>query len=168
MIKSCIIKKININKNAKYLACFDLDGTIIKTKSGKIFPENENDWEFCKNVIEKLKMISKTHQVVIFTNQYGLSLGIVKLGNFAFKLEKISKQLDISLLWMISTKKDNYRKPNIGMWEMVKKILPNAKKELSFYVGDAAGRENDFSDSDKEFANNIGILFYLPEFFFLS
>jgi len=27
------------------LACFDLDSTLIKTKSGKTFAIDENDWE---------------------------------------------------------------------------------------------------------------------------
>ena len=40
--------------------------------------------------------------------------------------------------------------------------------EKSFYVGDAAGRKNDFSCSDRKFAFNIGINFYTPEEFFLN
>lgn len=41
-------------------------------------------------------------------------------------------------------------------------------KENSFLVGDAAGREGDFSASDKNFAANLGIGFYTPEEYFLS
>ena len=40
-------------------------------------------------------------------------------------------------------------------------------KKNSFYCGDAAGRKNDFSDSDKNFAKNIGIEFYIPEKIFM-
>jgi DNA 3'-phosphatase len=36
-------------------------------------------------------------------------------------------------------------------------------KETSLFVGDAAGRPADFSDSDKEFAKNIGMKFCIPE-----
>ena len=48
------------------------------------------------------------------------------------------------------------RKPEIGMWEtfleMSKKDSDDEAafdKQKSFYVGDAAGRQGDFSDSDK-------------------
>ena len=33
----------------------------------------------------------------------------------------------------------------------------------SFFVGDAAGRKGDFSDSDRVFAANAGLAFYVPE-----
>ena len=46
--------------------------------------------------------------------------------------------------------------------------------QRSFYVGDAAGRHAtgsrpaDFSDSDKEFAEALGLTFYTPELMFLE
>ena len=37
------------------IALFDLDSTLVIPKSGKKFPENENDWKWCfKNVKEKI------------------------------------------------------------------------------------------------------------------
>jgi len=36
-------------------------------------------------------------------------------------------------------------------------------KDKSFFIGDALGRSSDFSDSDKVFAENIGIQWYCPE-----
>ena len=41
-------------------------------------------------------------------------------------------------------------------------------KEESFFVGDALGRKSDFSDSDKVFAENIGIKWYSPEDIFIN
>lgn len=73
---------------------------------------------------------------------------------------------------MMATEKDHLRKPETGMWDFFvanlnKGVAPN--KDKSFYVGDAAGRVgdiNDNSDSDKAFAVNIGLKFYLPEEYF--
>lgn len=45
-------------------------------------------------------------------------------------------------------------------------FCPDLKE--SFYVGDAAGRESDFSCVDRKFAANIGIQFYTPEEYFLG
>ena len=39
--------------------------------------------------------------------------------------------------------------------------------DQSFYVGDAAGRPNDFLDSDKVFADNIKLEFKVPEQVFI-
>lgn len=36
-------------------------------------------------------------------------------------------------------------------------------KDKSFFIGDALGRKSDFSDSDKVFAENIGVVIYPPE-----
>lgn len=65
------------------------------------------------------------------------------------------------------------RKPEIGMWEELLRYLKLSLGEeieldmkKSFFVGDAAGREGDFLDSDKKFAENIGILFEVPDTFF--
>ncbi len=35
--------------------------------------------------------------------------------------------------------------------------------KTSFFTGDAGGRKQDFSDSDKRFAENIGVTFYTPD-----
>ncbi len=60
------------------------------------------------------------------------------------------------------------RKPNRGMFdEFIKDAGGGADSiSVSFYCGDAAGRPNDFSDSDKAFADTIGVPFKLPEEFF--
>jgi DNA 3'-phosphatase len=59
----------------KDIACFDLDGTLIKTKSKKKFPVNSNDWVFAfdKNIIiEKIKEYSDTnYTIIIISNQAG-------------------------------------------------------------------------------------------------
>lgn len=64
------------------------------------------------------------------------------------------------------------RKPQSGMWEAleahIEALDEDAEIDLqnSFFVGDAAGRPNDFLDSDKAFATNVRVKFFTPEDFF--
>lgn len=48
------------------------------TKSGKTFPENENDWQFfCESVPQALTEIAKKgFKIVIFTNQRGIQVSV--------------------------------------------------------------------------------------------
>ena len=58
-------------------------------------------------------------------------------------------------------KTDIYRKPNTGMLEnLIKRYVGydfNYIKEKSIMIGDASGKEGQFSDSDKKTAENFGI-----------
>jgi bifunctional polynucleotide phosphatase/kinase len=48
-----------------------MDYTIIKTKSGKKFPQNKDDWELLFGEITKSKLVQLDKQgfsIVIFTN----------------------------------------------------------------------------------------------------
>lgn len=151
----------------KKLACFDLDHTFITTKSGNTFPKNADDWIlFNNNVENKIKnLIKQKYQIVIFSNQSNMDKSDKKYSDFIDKIQQINKLFNNKIELVVSFGKNEYRKPNIGMWEFYTKNR-NVDYTKSFYVGDAAGRKNDFSDSDKKFAENIGISFYLPEDFF--
>ena len=157
--------KIN-NTTFTKIAGFDLDFTIVKPKNFRRFPKNKDDWIFLNDhVKKKLKeLYNEGYRIVIFTNQGGISKGKTKLDDIIHKLDNIIKSLDIPVDYVISYGYDKNRKPDIGMWNIYKKY---SKKRIfrknSFYCGDAAGRKKDFSNSDKKFAENIGIKFYLPE-----
>ena len=58
-----------INKTEK-LAGFDMDWTLIKTKSGKTFAQSAHDWQFLYEcTAEKLRKLNEdSYQVVVFTN----------------------------------------------------------------------------------------------------
>lgn len=62
-------------------------------------------------------------------------------------------QIGVPIDVFLATSYDKFRKPEIGMWEFLisqyKETSNAIEKEMSFFVGDAAGRPRDFSDSDK-------------------
>jgi bifunctional polynucleotide phosphatase/kinase len=96
------------------------------------------------------------YQVIIFTNQAGLKAPKKETANlkkFKLKVASVLKELDIPLTLYAATENDHFRKPRIGMWEEMKDDydldVHGVDLEHSYLVGDAAGREGDFSDSDR-------------------
>ena len=169
-------KKNQLKNNIK-VAAFDFDFTLVKTKSNKKFPEDENDWEYWdKSVLGKLKFLSEEGYImVIFSNQNGVGTGKVKESMVINRFNNFIKSTKLDWICMAAKEKDLMRKPNIGMWNFLfKNYKINMKK--SFYVGDAAGRvknyvnkrKKDFSSSDRKFAINLNLNFYTPEEFFLN
>jgi bifunctional polynucleotide phosphatase/kinase len=156
----------DIDFKGKQIAGFDLDYTLIKTKSGKKFPTSASDWTWLfPQVKEKLEEISKDYIIVIFTNQLGIDKGKTDIETLKDKFNQIYQSLNIPLVFLVADKDDKYRKPRIGLWKFLKK--KGIKNDGSFYVGDAAGRVKDHSDSDRKFAYNARIDFYTPEVFFI-
>lgn len=179
------------DKIALKVAAFDLDGTIINTKSGNTFARGSDDWKFFnENVVQKVKnLVDEDYTIVIFTNQGGVSIGqpdSKSYVNFTTKVNNVISELTREIenfkpFVYASPKRPlgkkiraspeelhlSMRKPQIGMWKQFKINIENIDMENSFYVGDAAGREHDFLDSDKKFAENIPLTFKTPEEFFL-
>ncbi|CAL6387038.1 unnamed protein product [Bathycoccus prasinos] len=173
------------NKNASKIACFDLDETLQKTKSGKKpFMTHENDFTFRdQSVRTALNLLHENgYKIVIFSNQ-----GMVKSAVDGKKAEQIRKRVEIFAGELGEAKFDfyaatqsgekdvkGYRKPNVGMWrEMLSRREKIQEEELegneitsTFYVGDAANRPQDHSDADIAFARNCNVEFFLPEQFF--
>ena len=164
------IKNISINKSKIAIAGFDLDNTLIKSKSK--FPTSRYDWEFVDCVdLNKLRNEAKSKIVVIISNQLNLS-GNRKI-EFMAKIEDINNIIDIPMIFIAGIAKDKYRKPDVGMWKIVSAIIKkyhNIEIDMkkSYYVGDAAGRPKDFAASDVKFAYNLGIKFYTPEAYFTN
>jgi bifunctional polynucleotide phosphatase/kinase len=155
---------------AKPLYLFDLDYTLIKTKSGAKFPKDENDWKFMVDIEELRKcfsFIGKTHNIGIITNQSGLKTE-KDIRGFEKKLTDIIITLKHDISIFVSIKHDEYRKPYPGFLNMLSlkypTIVPYIKK--SIYIGDAAGRSSDHAQSDYAFAKNFGLDFLTPEQFY--
>jgi len=152
----------------KNIVMFDLDGTIVKTKSGKTHPVDSDDWVFnYDNVVEKFAGLDKTI-VGVISNQKGIKSND-KLNEWQTKLKNIMKHINFHFIFA-SLKDDRYRKPMIGSWQYIKDTYLKGfnihSNNQIIYVGDACGRQGDFSDTDLKFAYNCGFKFSTPEKFF--
>lgn len=144
------------------VAAFDLDHTLTHHRSGATFAKSLEDIAVMPRRLEVLRdLISKRYLIVIFTNQSAISEKVRE--NHFRRVDHAIKLLNLPVMLLMATAKDQYRKPQIGMWTEMMKITGAVNKAGSFYCGDAAGRSGDHSDSDLKFAQNIGITFYLPE-----
>ncbi|KAG6968636.1 hypothetical protein JG688_00005696 [Phytophthora aleatoria] len=164
------------------IAGFDLDGTLIVTKSGKKFAKDKNDWKLFHPTLVRVKLAQLARDgftLTIFSNQNGIAKGHITAAQVQSKLEAIVKQLKLPMLVFLGTENDIMRKPRLGAWkEMVKLLSAKGEeaidKEASFYCGDAAGRPKitgrakDFAATDYKFALNAGIRFFTPEDLFLG
>lgn len=160
------------------LAGFDMDWTLIQTRSGRTFAANASDWKFLfdETPSKLAKLHDSGHNIVVFTNQGGVASGNVTINELQTKFKAIQAQLDIPLTFLAAIGKDDkYRKPSTGMFHHYLTLVDgNLDKANSFYCGDAAGRpvtkdkKKDFSADDLKFANNIGLKFETPESCFLG
>uniref|UniRef100_A0A182MVD1 PNK FHA domain-containing protein n=2 Tax=Anopheles culicifacies TaxID=139723 RepID=A0A182MVD1_9DIPT len=159
------------------IAAYDMDGTLIKTKSGNVFPKSTDDWQIAfPEVPGKLKSLHRNgFKLVIFTNQAGIGKEKVRIEDFRQKIEALVRKLSVPMQVFISTGSGKYRKPRTGMWQTLcdsKNDGVPIDRARSFYVGDAAGRpelkkpikrKKDHSCADRLLAINVGISFLTPE-----
>ena len=157
-------------KNKKILFA-DLDGTLIKTKSGETFPKGIWDMEFRFEVLDAIKKMQPL-AILIVSNQGGVESGFVNRRNFEFKMEYIIRSIKeytgsfVEYSCCYSNDNNNqYRKPNTGLlgslfyrvqtkWFKGEHITYD---EDYLMIGDASGKEGQFSDTDKKTAENFGI-----------
>lgn len=152
------------------LALFDLDGTIINTRSGRQFPVDSDDWILNEDVVAAIGSFlreSDTHGIAIITNQAGLTSTAKKEAWHAKVICVVTSMqcaigMDMPVCVMCSAGYDKYRKPCIGWYNKIRDECIGLT--CAFYCGDAAGRlEIDHSDTDYKFAINCGLPFYTPE-----
>lgn len=148
----------------------DLDATLIDTISGETFPKGIWDMRIKFDVLDKIKDI-EPKCLLIATNQGGIEIGFVNRRNFEFKMEYICRSIHeytgISVEYSYCEKNNptyKYRKPNTAMLDslmhkMIKRgIVKNGiGTDEMLMIGDASGKEVQFSDSDKKTAENFGI-----------
>ena len=152
----------------KYNIIFsDLDGTLIKTISGETFPQGIWDMQIRFEVLDKIKEI-KPKYLMIVSNQGGIENGFISQSNFSIKLDYICLSISEycncqchAMYCATNDKSDPYRKPNVGMLNYLTELHVGDDfdyiKQKSLMIGDASGKEGQFSDSDKKTAENFGI-----------
>ena len=161
-------------KKYEYMVA-DLDGTLIDTISGNVFPKGVFDMRFKYDVLDAIKKYSPKVLFVV-SNQAGISKGFVKEDSFKAKLDYVTMSLrdylGINVYSDYCTAEDSNdprRKPNTGMVDdLVTAHIPfslSKFKEKCLMIGDASGKEanetpdgkKQFSDSDKKCAENFGV-----------
>ena len=158
-----------IDFETKKVLFIDLDGTLIKTISGKTFPEDITDFRIQLSVLDKIiEKIPNLTYFFIVTNQGGIGKFTTEY-DFQTKLFSIERFCDMYFRdrtkiycsdsdYCASLDKDCYaRKPNPGMLEALANDYGVKSKEECIMIGDASGKPGDFSDSDKKCAENFGI-----------
>ncbi|KAK2006330.1 polynucleotide kinase 3 phosphatase [Colletotrichum eremochloae] len=175
----------------KKVAAFDLDSTLITTASGKKHADAAADWKWWHATVPgKLKEMynNQGYRIVVLSNQAGLVLHADpkakapksakdRVSAFKQKVNAVLTQLDLPITVYAATEKDIYRKPRPGMWRELcddYDLSGDVDLKQSIFVGDAGGRiaasktAKDFSCSDRNFADNVGIEYKTPEEFFLG
>ena len=158
---------MNENLKSKKVIFCDLDGTLIETISGETFPKGIWDMRLKFDVIHAIKKLNPEY-ILIVSNQGGIESGSVDRYDFKSKSEYITRAIreycgckSYSMYCETNDKTDIYRKPNTGMLDYLTELYVGDDieyiKQKSLMIGDASGKEGQFSDSDKKTAENFGI-----------
>ena len=145
----------------------DLDGPLIKTISGETFPKGIWDMQIRFEVLDKIKEV-KPEYLLIVSNQGGIEKGFVSQSDFSTKLDYICASIREycncychAMYCASNDKSDPCRKPNVGMLNYLTNLYVGDDfdyiKSVSLMIGDASGKEGQFSDSDKKTAENFCI-----------
>lgn len=137
----------------------DYDWTIVCPKgANKTFAKDVDDWQWLfPHVPDVIKSFyKKGFGICIVTNQS-------KDWKIA-QIKHVLEQLEIPLTICIADKKELY-KPSLHIFYEAFSEAQRAKlnKKRSIMCGDALGRKADYSDSDLQFAQAIGIRYISPE-----
>ncbi|RDW65124.1 hypothetical protein BP6252_10775 [Coleophoma cylindrospora] len=157
------------------IAIFDLDSTLITTANGNLHALSPTDWKWWHPSVPNLlrSLVNCNQELVIVSNQgcFTTADGAEAAESLLFKekMDAICHELDIKITIYAACSNDGYRKPRMGVWDVMAEDFRFDKgvKVEAYLVGDAAGRKSDHSDSDVHFADNLGIEFSTPEEFFL-
>lgn len=132
-------------RNSVKIAGYDLDNTIIQSNNGYgNFCETEDDWHVIHDMQQDItNKRAEGYIIIIFTNQASTKKRDITLS----RISNVATALGNDLLVLVATKRNMYRKPNIGMWNVMCSIL-NCEVTLFIYKGD-----NDVDD--RGFAQNV-------------
>jgi DNA 3'-phosphatase len=170
------------------VAFFDADSTLRVSRGGSPTANAKDDVYILPFVASKIASLqSEGYLVAIVSNQGGVAAGFTPIEVAEGALVFVAEQLDrlgakINYLDFAEAK-DAFRKPETGMAELLDEVLNDKcgvriNYDESFMVGDAGYKKDadgphpdgrpadDFSNSDRGFAENLGIPFTEPTDYF--
>ncbi|SCU90447.1 LAMI_0E02124g1_1 [Lachancea mirantina] len=106
-------------------------------------------------LLERLWVYASPKCPASFLKKRGVKPNRVNKVATVTKNDAMTTSIDVSTFSLM-------RKPNSGMYDEFQKDM-KCGFDVKYYCGDAAGRAQDFSDSDKQYAAGLGIDFKTPE-----
>ncbi len=148
---------------------FDVDGTLITSKSGRMITKDADDIILLGNIQDKFDELKhQGYTILLVSNQ------AIWNKDSKSKINYLQKRFNVPVA--IATGKESpYRKPSPAIWDAFlqheKVSLDPAMVEEIIMVGDAAGPTsqyvpNRWDDCDAKFAEAIGARYYEPQDFF--
>lgn len=158
-------------KPSSKIAAFDYDGCLANTS---LFRKGPDAWSilFPGETEAVLKELADAgYKLAIMSNQSTIGKAKAsfekevaeKKARFVGLAKKVGLPCQIFVATAPGSANDPYRKPGTGMWEFLerhKNAGQRVDRSKSFFVGDAAGRPRDHSDSDLKLAEAVGVKFY--------
>lgn len=149
---------------------FDVDGTLVETKSGAAFRKSADDWQWLPGRLEKLQALQEQDiSIAIATNQGGVAFGSFSFADIQAELLRMLQDVPLeyeSLFMCVLHPKaslpayrqeSNRRKPGPGMLIEAMETF-NELPGDTLYVGDRP--------EDEQAAQNAGIAFMYAHLFF--
>lgn len=137
--------------NSSKAIAFDLDWTLMWYIDG-LYPRKDVRW-MPGRIIKLTQLANNGWSFIVFTNQKKYNAERIRK---AYEMLKL-----IAPCAIFAAVGDEFRKPGIKMYIKCKEMLPNCK--IYTFVGDAAGRPQDFSNCDIGFAKAAKLRFMVPE-----
>lgn len=170
------------------VAFFDADSTIRVSKSGAVTANNPTDVNVLPFAAQEIKRLAgEGYVIAVVSNQGGVGAGIQTLATaekaLALAISKLRKLGAPVHYFDFAETNDHFRKPMTGMAELLDdKITTKCGEGIdlsqSFMVGDSGYKKDvdgphpdgrpadDFSNSDRLFAENLGVPFHEPTDYF--